>query len=253
MACRNSFDIKAVSTFPIDLLNITADDCVVGGEPVNFAIDPVIALDVAFLQAAADTLCDLGTALTEADVTLAQIAIDAVNGATCTEQLSELPNTPVTVTLDVTVEGTCGAGGTVTINSGTQLALPSVDLPCTAGAAGEELAICSVGTVPLPENISLATPPTQTFLGVGVGGGQIQVVFQCGTSATVVPEPGTEVECMAPNSAGGPCETEVGTGDTGEQPFPVSDCDFSSGFPGECTAVPIGLDPLDECPTFTVQ
>ena len=68
MACRNSFN-QVVSTFPIDLLNVTPDDCILDGQPVNFAIDPTIALDTAFLQAAAETLCDLGTLLTQADVT----------------------------------------------------------------------------------------------------------------------------------------------------------------------------------------
>jgi hypothetical protein len=217
-------------------------------------MDPVIALDVAFLQAAADTLCGLGTELTEADVSVAQIAVDAVAGATCTEQLTELSPVPQLVELDVTVTGTCGAGGSVTINSGTQLPLPAVTLPCTAGTAGSEVQICSVGTVPLAENINLSTPPTQTFVGVAVGGGTIQVVFQCNTSSTTVPAPGVEndVDCTAPNASGGEC-ADIPPGNVGEQPYPESDCDFSQSFPGTCTTVPVGVDPLTVCPVFSVQ
>ena len=229
MACRNSFQVKAVSTFPINLENInTGGDCIEAGQPVNFAMDPTIALDTAFLQAAANTLCGLGTALQQADVTVAQIAIDAVAGATCTEQLSQLPNTPVTVVLDATVTGTCGAGGSVTINSPVSLPLPAVNLPCTAGSAGTDaLQICSTGVVPIAANIDLSTPPTQTFVGVSVGGGQIQVVFQCNTSSTTEPPPGVQnqVGCSAPGPAG-PCPTVVGTGNVGEDAIPNLDLRF---------------------------
>ena len=258
MACRNSFN-DAVSTFPIDLLNVTPDDCILDSQTFNTAVDPVIALDVAFLQAAADTLCGLGTTLTQADVTVAQISVDAVAGATCTEQLSVLTPVPQNVLLDVTVlpaGSSCELGTTtsVTVNSGTQLPLPAINVPCTAGTAGSEVQFCSTGTVPL--NVPLATAPVQTFLGVQVGGGVISVVFQCNTSSTTNPAPGAEneVSCMAPNGGGtGPCETGVGAGDVGETPFPVSDCDFSDGFPGTCETVPVGVDPSTVCATFTVQ
>jgi hypothetical protein len=261
MACRNSFQVKAVSTFPIDLENITADDCILEGQPVNFAIDPTIALDTAFLQAAANTLCGLGTALTEADVSLAQIAVDAVAGAACTEQLSELPGVPVTVPLDATVTGVCGGGGSVTINSPVSLPLPAVNLPCTGGTVGSEVQICSVGVTPLPASINLVTPPTQTFVRVSVGGGQIQVAFQCGTSSTTVPPPGVEnqIGCSVPSPAGN-CDEDVGTGNTGEEPFPTSTCDFltppvdpNDTNPGTCTTVPVSVDPSTVCATFTVE
>jgi hypothetical protein len=251
MACRNSFDIKAVSTFPIDFLNVTPDGCIEDSQPFNVAIDPVIALDVAFLQAAADTLCGLGTALTSADVTVAQIQTDAIAGATCTEQLAELSPVPQLVLLDATVTGTCGAGGSVTINSGTQLPLPQIVLPCTAGTAGSEVQICSVGVVPLAANIDLSTAPVDTFVGVSVGGGNIDVVFQCNTSSTTSPAPGVDVSCTAPNP-GGECAA-LPPGNVGETPFPVSDCDFGDGFPGTCTTVPVGVDPSTVCTTYIVQ
>ena len=68
---------------------------------LDFDIDPVIALDTAFLQAAVNTLCDTGSLLTTADVTAAQISIDAVAGATCTEVLSG-PIAQDGITLDIT-------------------------------------------------------------------------------------------------------------------------------------------------------
>ena len=254
MACRNSFN-QAVSTFPIDLLNVTPDDCILDGQPVNFNIDPTIALDTAFLQAAAETLCDLGTLLTEADVTSAQISIDAVAGATCTEQLSVLSPVPQTVVIDITVvSGSCGAGGVVEVNSGIALPLAPVTVPCTAGAAGSEVQLCSTGQVPL--NITLASPAPppayqETFVGVSVGGGSIKVAFACNTSSTTNPLPGVTVDCTAPNPTG-QCAA-IPAGDVGETPFPVSDCDFSDGFPGECETVPVGVDPSTVCATFAVQ
>jgi hypothetical protein len=250
MACRNSFN-QVVSTFPIDLLNVdTNGSCIEAGQPVDFNIDPTIALDTAFLQAAADTLCDLGTPLTQADVTVAQVSVDEVlGGATCTEQLSVLSPVPQTVTLDVTENGTCGAGGSVTVNSGISLPLPPMTVPCTAGTAGSDVALCSTGTVPLA--ITLANSPVQSFVGVSVSGGAISVVFQCNTSSTTNPLPGVTVDCTAPNP-GGECAT-IPAGDVGEQPFPVSDCDFSDGFPGECETVPVGIDPTTVCPTFMVE
>ena len=255
MACRNSFN-QAVSTFPIDLTNVTADDCVEAGQPVNFDIDPVIALDTAFLQAAAETLCDLGTLLTQADVTSAQVSIDAIAGATCTEVLSVLSPVPQTVNIDITlVSGSCGAGGVVTVNSGISLPLAPVTLGCSAaGAAGSEVQICSTGQIPL--NITLASPAPppaykETFVGVSVGGGAIKVAFACNTSSTTDPAPGVTVNCTAPNPVG-QCAA-IPAGDVGETPYPVSDCDFSDGFPGECETVPVGVDPSTVCATFAVQ
>jgi hypothetical protein len=262
MACRNSFN-QEVSTFPIDLLNVQPDDCILAGQGFNTDIDPIIALDTAFLNAAASTLCDLGTALTQADITVAQVSIDAVAGASCTAQLAELSPVPQTVVLDVTITGTCGAGGSVEVNSGVSVPLPSQTMPCTAGTAGQEVQICSTGTIPL--NITLATPVANTFVGVSVGGGSIQVVFQCNTSSTTNPPPGTQVGCNAPNPTG-QCAA-IPPGDTGQMPYPASVCDFAGGPPddpddcsagsgacfGTCTSVPVAVDPSTVCATFTVQ
>ena len=254
MACRNSFN-QVVSTFPIDLTNVTASDCLIAGDAVDFDIDPVIALDTAFLQAAAETLCDLGTLLTVADVTSAQVSIDAINGASCTPELSVLNPVPQTVVIDITlVSGSCGAGGVVTVNSGISLPLPPVTLSCTMGASGSDVNICSTGQIPL--NITLASPAPppayqETFVGVSVGGGQIRVAFACNTSSTTAPAPGVTVECTAPNPTGA-CAA-LPAGDVGETPFPVSDCDFSDGFPGSCETVPVGVDPNTVCANFTVD
>jgi hypothetical protein len=276
MACRNSFN-QAVSTFPIDLLNVTPDDCILDGQPFNTAIDPVIALDTAFLEAAAQTLCDLGTTLTVADVTVAQVSVDAIAGATCTEQLSVLPGVPITVTLDITFDGTCGSGGIVTVNSGITVPLPPMTLPCSAaGTAGSEVQICSTGEVPLAISLSDPPPPpayTETYVGVAVGG-SIFVSFACNTSSTTNPAPGVEIGCILTNPSpstpnGLSCGAEVGFGDVGETPFPESDCNTVDGPPipdqtcdlfgnpttcsGTCDTVGVGVDPSTVCATFTVQ
>jgi hypothetical protein len=254
MACRNSFN-QAVSTFPIDLLNVTPDACLISGDPVNFAIDPTIALDTAFLQAAAETLCDLGTLLTTADVGVAQVRIDAVGGATCVSQLAELSPVPQTVVIDITlVSGSCGAGGEVLVNSGISLPLPPVVMPCTMGAPGADVPICSTGQIPL--SITLADPPPppayqDTYVGVVVGGGTIQVAFACNTSSTTAPAPGVTISCTSPNPAG-ECNA-LPPGNVGEQPFPTSDCDFTDGFPGSCETVPVFVGPATVCANFRVD
>jgi hypothetical protein len=283
MACRNSFN-QAVSTFPIDLLNVTPDDCIEAGQPVDFDIDPTIALDTAFLEAAAQTLCDLGTLLTSADVSVAQVSVDAVAGATCTEQLSVLPGTPVTVPISTVCDGTCGdLGVTCTVTEGISLPLPAMTVPCTAGTAGSEVQLCSTGQVPLAISLSVPTPPpayTETYVGVNVPAGiqppPIQVAFACNTSSTTNPAPGQEndIGCVLSNpSASTPngmsCADEVGLGNVGETPFPTSDCNTADGPPipdqtcdlfgnptpctGTCETVPVAVDPSTVCATFTVQ
>jgi len=280
MACRNAFN-QAVSTFPIDLLNVnTNGSCIEAGQAVEFIIDPIIALDTAFLQAAAQTLCDLGTFLTEADVTSAQVSMDAVAGANCTPELAILSPVPQTLTLDITLDGACGSGGTVTVNSGISVPLPQTSLSCTAGAAGEEVQICSTGQVPLAISLNdPAPPPTyqETYVGVAVGaGGAIQVAFACNTSSTTNPPPGQENEigCVLGNPTpstpdGQSCAEAVGDGDVGETPFPTSDCNTEEGPPtepqtcdvfgsqvpcsGTCDTVPVGVDPSGVCATFLVQ
>jgi len=302
MACRNSFN-QAVSTFPIDLLNVTAnsaDGCIHTGQAVDFDIDPVIALDTAFLEAAAQTLCDLGTFLTVADVTSAQISIDAVAGATCTEQLTELPGVPVVVPIPTTltcVGGTndggactsgaqcpggtcpaCGSGGITEVTAGISLPLPAANVPCTAGAVGDgTVQICSTGQVPLAISLTVPPPPPvyqETYVGVAVGGGAIQVGFACNTSSTTNPAPGVEVGCILTNPspstpAGLSCGVEVGTGDVGETPFPTSDCNTVDGPPvpnqicdlfgnptpcsGTCDTVGVGVDPALVCAVFSVE
>jgi len=250
MACRNSFN-QAVSTFPIDLENVTTSgDCVESGSPVTFSGDATIALDTAFLDAAAATLCDLGTTLTQADVTVAQVRVDAISGVTAsTSDLVELSPVPQTVVLDVTVTGICGAGGSVTVNSGVALPLGPFSVPTTPGASGDTLNLCSTGEVPL--SITLANPATDTFVGVSVSGGAIQVVFQCNTSSTTAPAPGVTVSCTAPNPTG-EC-AGLPAGNVGETPFPTSDCDFGDGFPGSCTTVPVSVPAVTVCPTYTVE
>jgi hypothetical protein len=218
---------------------------------MTFSADTVLALDTAFLNAAAGTLCDLGTALTQADVTIAQVNVDAISGAAgSTPDLVALSPVPQTIVLDVTITGTCGAGGTVTVNTGISLPLGVANVGVTPGAAGSSLSLCSTGTVPL--SISLATPPgNDTYVGVSVGGGSIQVVFKCNTSSTTAPAPGTTINCTAPNPTGA-CAA-LPPGNVGEAPYPVSDCDFSGGFPGDCSTVPVGVDPTTVCPTYTVE
>jgi hypothetical protein len=274
MACRNSFN-QAVSTFPIDLLNVTPDDCIEAGQPFNTAIDPVISLDTAFLSAAAQTLCDLGTLLTSADVSVAQVSVDAIAGATCTEQLSE--GSPISVDVSVSCDGTCGSAGVkCEVTEGITVELPPVNVPCSAaGSAGSEVQFCSTGTVPL--SMALSDPPVQTFVGVSVADDAIQVVFQCNESSTTNPPPGTEndIGCVLTNpSASTPsgmsCADEVGDGNVGETPFPTSDCNTEDGPPnpnqtcnlfgtnpvdcsGTCETVPRGVDPSTVCATFEVQ
>ena len=273
-ACRNSFN-QAVSTFPITM-TATPLDCPVAGAPFDTIIDPVIALDLAFLQAAADTLCTLGTALQTADVSIAQVQIDAIAGASCTPALSELPPPlPQTVVLDVTVTGTCGAGGQVTVNTPTSLTLPQVTVSCTTDAAtGGDVTFCSTGETPLgnpvseaaaalPPNLTLTDPVVGTWLGVNVPAGvtppPIQVVFSCDSPATVAPTPGTEVGCVFANTTGGStptgetCAEAVGAGNFGQTQtglswtdaagFPVSDCNTEGGEP----------DPPQTCLLFGVN
>jgi hypothetical protein len=270
MACRNSFNDVA-STFPIDLNDVTASDCIFDGQPVDFDIDPVIALDTTFLQAAVNTLCDTGSLLTRADVNAAQVSIDTVAGATCTEVLSG-PIAQDGIILDITtVPEVCDCQATpcdsVTVNTGISLPLPPVTLSCSAaGAVDAEVQICSTGEIPL--SITLADPPPpptyqQTY--VGVAAGIATVAFACNTSSTTEPPPGAanEVGCAAPNPAG-PCDDQVGFGDVGEMPYPESFCNFQEpptdpidcgGFdcPGTCEPVPVGVDPGTVCATFTVE
>jgi hypothetical protein len=192
--------------------------------------------------------------LTQADVTSAQVSIDAVAGATCTEQLSVLSPVPQTVVIDITVvSGSCGAGGVVVVNSGISLPLAPVTLPCTMGAPGSTVPICSTGEVPLSITLAVPAPPpayTETFVGVSVGGGSIQVAFACNTSSTSNPATGVTVECLSPTPPNA-CDA-IGAGNVGETPFPVSVCEFD-GFPGECTTVPVGVDPATVCATFSVD
>ena len=274
-ACRNSFN-QAVSTFPITL-TATPLDCPFAGAPFDVDVDPVIALDLAFLQAAADTLCTLGTALQTADVSIAQVQIDAVAGASCTPALAELPQPlPQTVILDVTVTGTCGAGGEVTVNSPTSLTLPQVTVSCTTDSAtGGDVTFCSTGNTPLgnpqseaaaavPPNLTLTDPAVGTWLGVNVPAGvnppPIQVVFSCDSPATVAPTPGTEVGCVFANTTGPStptgetCAQAVGTGNFGDTQTGLSWTDPTSGYPiSDCNTEGGEPDPPQTCLLFGVN
>ncbi len=266
MVCRNSFN-QVLSTFGVDL-TVALDDCAFAGQPFNATVDPALVLDTTFLSNAAQTLCNLGFLMTSVDVTNAQISVDAIAGATCTEQLAVLPNTPVTVPVATQCDGTCGDAGVVcTVTEGITLPLPSLTVPCTADAQGEQMQFCSTGTVPL--FISLGDPPpppayTQTYISVSAAQGAIQVAFACNTSSITNPPPGeqNQVGCAAPNPEG-ICDDVVGIGNTGQTPYPISDCDLFAppatpqdcgGFdcPGTCTAVPVAVDPSTVCATFPV-
>ena len=61
-ACRNSFN-QVVSEFTVNM-EVALDDCPVAAQDFNANVTPTLALDTEFLQAAADTLCDLGVTLT---------------------------------------------------------------------------------------------------------------------------------------------------------------------------------------------
>ena len=266
-ACRNSFN-QVVSEFPVTM--DVALDCAIAGQPFNATVTPTLALDTTFLQSAADTLCDLGTPLTDVTLRNTQVRADALQGATCTSQLSVLTPVPQDVMLDVTITGTCGAGGSIKVNSGIAVPLPEVSLPCTAGAAGETAAFCPTGTTPLVAG----TTPVDTFVIVFVQ--PFEVGFACGGPATTEPPPGTEndVGCVLKNPGastpnGLSCGDEVGTATFGETPFPTSDCNIADGPPtpnqtcdisgnpvpctGTCDTVPIAVDPATDCVTFTIE
>jgi hypothetical protein len=247
-ACRNSFD-QRVRAVPVDM-TVAVDRCLYAGQPFDATVTPAMALDMPFLNAVAQVLCDLGIVMDQVQIDVSQASIDALGGATCTPALSELSPVPQVVALDVTVSGTCGAGGTATVNSSPLIPLPQVALSCIAGSANGPAAFCADGTTPL--SVTLASPPVQTFVGVTVAGGAISAVFQCGGAATTIPSPGATLTCTTTNADGGLCGAIVGTGNFGETPFQISDCNFSGGFPGECEAVPVTADPATDCVTFPI-
>jgi hypothetical protein len=233
---------------PIDM-TVAIDRCLYAGQPFGATVTPAMGLDMSFLNAVAQTFCDLGIVLDQVQIDVSQASIDALAGATCTPVLSELNPAPQILALDVTVAGICGAGGSATVNSAPLIPLPQVALSCIAGSANGPAAFCADGTTPL--SVTLANPPVETFVGVTLGGGAISAVFQCG-GATTIPAPGATLNCTTTNADGGLCGAIVGTGDFGETPFPTSDCNFSYGFPGECEAVPVALDPATDCITFPI-
>ncbi|MGB5268627.1 MAG: hypothetical protein WBN30_18695, partial [Polyangiales bacterium] len=167
---------------------------------------------------AASTLCNLGVTLTEADLSLVQVQVDAVAGAFCTPQLSELSPVPQTVTLDADFTGTCGAGGTVVVNTPISVALPTVTLTCIAGSAPGPVALCASGT--LPSSLTLADPPVDTFVELGTG--PIDVNFACGEA---------KVTDTTPCINDGDC-------------VPGSSCDPVDG---TCVNIVVPLDPLTDC------
>jgi len=247
LACRNNLN-QLVSEFVVTL--DVALDCAIAGEPFNASVSPTLTLDTTFLQTVADWLCPLGVALTGVTVNNAQARIDAVQGATCESQVSELSPVPQDVELDVTVDGVCGLGGSVTVNSGPSFALPDISLRCVADdTAGETVAFCATGVTPL--EVDWEDSPVDTW--VTLFGSPFTYSIGCGGPATIKPAPGESVACTALNNDGGTCGEAVGTGDFGEEPFPTSDCDFPSGQPFECTTVPVAVDPTAECVTFTLE
>jgi len=266
-ACRNSFN-QVVSEFPVTL--DVALDCAIAGQPFNATVTPTLALDTTFLQSAADTLCVLGNPLTDVTIRNAQVRVDALQGATCTSQLSVLTPVPQDVMLNVTVTGTCGEGGSIVVNEGISIPLSQVSLPCTAGAAGETAAFCPTGTTAL----MAGTTPNDTFVVVFVQ--PFEVGFDCGGPATIAPPPGDEndVGCILANPGastpnGLSCEADVGTATFGETPWEASDCNTADGPPtpnqmcdvngnlvpctGTCETIPVAVDPATECVTFTIE
>ena len=68
-----------------------------------------------------------------------------------------------------------------------------------------------------------------------------------------MPPPTTLVGMRNHGGSGDFGETDPSLDTTNAEGYPISDCDFVDGFPGECEPVPIALDPLTECVTFTLE
>ena len=220
-ACRNSFN-QAVSTFTVDM-TATPNACITAGSPFTVDITPTLTADLDFLNLAASTLCNLGFTLTEADLSLVQVQIDAVAGASCSAQLSELSPVPQTVTLDATVTGICGSGGTVVVHSPISVPLPQVTLSCLAGSAPGPAAFCATGL--LPFTVTLADSPVDTWLSLQAG--PIGVNFGCG-EAKVTPS--------TPCSSNADC-------------VPGSACLLD----GTCENIVVALDPLTDCLLLSIE
>ncbi|MDH3726246.1 MAG: hypothetical protein OER77_01840, partial [Myxococcales bacterium] len=220
-ACRASFN-QSVSNFFVDM-TVTPNACITAGAPFTVDITPTIIADLDFLNVAASTLCNLGFTLTEADLSLVQVQVDAVAGAFCTPQLSELSPVPQTVTLDADFTGICGSGGTVIVNTPISVALPPVTLSCFAGSAPGPVALCATGT--LPFNVFLGSPPVDTW--VTLAAGPIGVEFACGEAKVTQSTPCvSDLDCV-----------------------PGSSCLFD----GTCSNIVVPLDPLTDCLLLPVQ
>jgi hypothetical protein len=226
-ACRNSFN-QLISSFLADL-DVAVDDCPVDGQMFNATVTPTLNFPVSFLQVAADTLCSFGIDLTVdgVDFSTVQVRVDALAGATCTSQLSELAGTPVNLPLPST--GDCTAG--ITVTTPIEIVLPTVEVPCTAGAAPGPVGFCATGTTPAAAAPGATAVDTWAAVDIGF---PTDVSFQCGDGLT------------SPTTActGDPdCAAIVGNEGT------VSTCDLAEE---TCTTVPLDLDPATDCVTIPV-
>jgi len=225
--CRNSFN-QAVSAFSIDM-SIDLDDCALDGSSFTATVTPTLNMDQVFLQEAVDTLCGLGILLTEADITVAQVQLDALAGASCTPALAG----PVSglIPLDITVSGSC-PGATLTVNSPLPIGLPPTNVTCTAGAAPGPVGMCGVGSTPAFAVAGATAVNTWAAVNIGF---PTDVSFQCG-DGVVSPD--------TPCTSDPDCAAIVGNDGT------QSTCDLA---PGLCTTVPLDLDPATQCTTFAVE
>jgi hypothetical protein len=222
---------------------IQFDDCAFPGQTFNVEVTPTLNIEQGFLQVAAETLCPVGIDICTlgASFTDVQVQVEALTGAACTGQLSELAGTPVTLPL------TCSAGCPApVVTAPVAIALPTVALACTAGAAPGPVGICATGTTPLFAAFApTGTQDVDTWAEVDIGLPN-PVSFQCGDALV---------------SAADPCtvDADCPTGSAGETPFPSATCDLSSPpdppatEPGTCTTVPLALDPTVDCVTFPVE
>ena len=231
-ACRESFSQKVLNS-PVDM-TIVFDRCLFAGQPFTAHVTPTIAIDQGYLQRAVEVLCAIGIDLCELGLIVpdAQVEVDALAGATCTPQLSELPGTPVIVPLS------CSSGCTVPVlTAPVAIALPEVSVSCTAGAAPGPVGMCAVGT----------TPPEAFFAPTGT-----QDVDTWAEVDLMFPHP-VSLQCGdgMPSSPDIPCTDDSDCAAIVGNDGSVSTCDLGAP-PNFCTTVPLDLDPTVDCITVPI-
>ena len=191
----------ALVPFPIEMA-VTPAEVASDGQAFTADISSELVLGQDFLQGAAETLASLfNLGLTEVDIMEGQIQFDALEGATCTPVLSEIPG-PFPITLPIPNDGS-GSIPTVITGGVTISLFPDVTISCTAGDAPGPYAICPDGNRADP--FSFGTATTETFVRIVAGG--IPVSFDC--------EPG------APNDNGTPDDD---SDDFADPIDPATDC-----------------------------